>query len=224
MIKGVILDLYQTIGIFPERITMKQVSKILLENGYEAYPQSLDHALGYTVFIEYPRMGFKTNEEIFRRTLKHLDIEIDNETMTKIQQLYNNSHFVPFDDSEASVNQMKKMGLKTAIATTTPKCWFAHDIPKIVELMDFVCTGYEAGVEKSNPRIFKVIFEKLGLKPSETVVVGDRVELDIENSKLHGCKTILITRKGEHPETDLADAKVTSLLEAVDVISSWNRV
>ena len=46
MIKAVILDLYQTIGNFPEVITMKQVSNILLESGYKAYPQSLDHALG----------------------------------------------------------------------------------------------------------------------------------------------------------------------------------
>ncbi len=224
MIKGVILDLFQTIGNFPEVITVKQVSNILLESGYEAYPQSLDHALGYTVFIEYPRMGFKTNEEIFRRTLEHLEIEIDNETMNKIIQLYDDSQFVPFNDSETSVKQLREMGLKLAIATTTPKCWFMHDIPNIIDQIDFVCTGYEAGVEKSNPRIFKAIFDELELVPSETAVIGDNVELDIENSKKYGCKTILITRKGEHPETDKADTRVKNLLEAVKVISSWNKV
>ena len=95
----------------------------------------------------------------------------------------------------------------TAIATTTPKCWFVQDIPEIVKNIDFVNTG-----------IFEVIFQKLNVKPEETVVIGDNPRLDIENSAKYGCTTILLRRNGDFPDTDLPDYKVTSLTEAVNII------
>lgn len=218
MYRAVVFDLFLTIGRFPEQITMMQVSEILVENGYDLSPQQLDSALSFTVFVDYLKKGFNTNEEIFWNVFRLLDVDVDSVTFHQIMERYEESKFTPYNDSASSVKKIKKMGLMTAIATTTPKCWFVQDIPEIVKNIDFVNTGFEAGCDKSNPRIFEVIFQKLNVKPEETVVIGDNPRLDIENSAKYGCTTILLRRNGDFPDTDLPDYKVTSLTEAVNII------
>lgn len=90
------------------------------------------------------------------------------------------------------------MGLKTVIATTTPKFWFQNDIASIVDAIDFICTGYEAGYEKSNPRIYQKIMETLNVEPWEVVVIGDNIELDVRNPKNLGMKAIHIKKDQDY--------------------------
>jgi FMN phosphatase YigB (HAD superfamily) len=147
-----------------------------------------------------------------------LKTNVDSHTFNQIIQMYNESKFIPYSDSANAVRKVKEMNLKTAIATTTPKCWFVQDIPEIISEIDFVCTGFEAGCDKSNPRIFEAIFKELNIKPEEVVVIGDNPKLDVENSSKYGCTTILLRREGDFPDTDLPDYKVMSLTEAVNII------
>jgi HAD superfamily hydrolase (TIGR01549 family) len=56
------------------------------------------------------------------------------------------------------------------------------------EAENTICTGYEAGYEKSNPQIYKVITDGLQVEPEETVVIGDDPVLDIHNAKQHGMR------------------------------------
>ena len=119
--------------------------------------------------------------------------------------MYEESKFIPYEDSAEAVKKVKEMDMFTAIATTTPKCWFVQDIPEIISEIDFVCTGFEAKCDKSNPKIFETIFKELNVKPEEIMVIGDNMRLDIENSSRYGCKTILLRREGDFPETHLPD-------------------
>jgi putative hydrolase of the HAD superfamily len=44
---------------------------------------------------------------------------------------------------------------------------------------DLIICSRDLGLRKPNPRIFKHVLEKLEVKPSETVHVGDSVEADM---------------------------------------------
>lgn len=58
------------------------------------------------------------------------------------------------------------------------------------------------GVRKPDPRIFEIGAEALGLKPGETVVIGDSYKKDILPALKAGCRAIWLKGKGWTDEED----------------------
>lgn len=92
---------------------------------------------------------------------------------------------------------------------------------------DAVVTSEEAGVEKPEEEIFLLATQKLGVKPEECVMVGDRVKIDIYGAKRVGMKTIWL-KKGkyskEKPENSMEEPDITidsffSLVECVELLN-----
>lgn len=55
------------------------------------------------------------------------------------------------------------------------------------------CSGVTATVVgKPNPTILTSVLNKLGISPSETIMVGDRLDTDIACGKAAGCDTMLV--------------------------------
>jgi 4-nitrophenyl phosphatase len=46
---------------------------------------------------------------------------------------------------------------------------------------------------KPKPLMFKLAFKELGVKPEETLDIGDRIETDLVGGRLAGCQTALVT-------------------------------
>lgn len=65
---------------------------------------------------------------------------------------------------------------------------------KIEQYFDVVVGTDDCRAAKPNPRIFQYALEKLNLKPSETLFVGDDLRRDYEGSKKAGMKPLLINR------------------------------
>jgi beta-phosphoglucomutase-like phosphatase (HAD superfamily) len=51
-------------------------------------------------------------------------------------------------------------------------------VQPIRNYFDFVMTGYEVICDKSNPKMYLRVLEILEVRPSETVVIGDDIQLD----------------------------------------------
>jgi putative hydrolase of the HAD superfamily len=218
-VKAVVFDVFKTLGEFSRAITDEEVSTILQSKGYSVYPQAWRYAFSFTVFIDYPKYGYESYEALLRRVFQHLEVDVDNGPIHEVAELFRNSPFTLYNESHEAVKRVKHLGLKTAIATSTPKPFFIKGLGHIESLIDFVCTGYEAGYEKSNPQIYKIITDRLDMEPSETVVIGDNPVLDIANSKKHGMKAIQIVREGAPSEQ--ADGAARNVLEAVKLIEHW---
>ena len=72
------------------------------------------------------------------------------------------------------------------------------------------------GVRKPDARIFSLGVEALGIKPSETVVIGESYDKEIEHAKAAGCSTVWYIGEGWNdglPDATHADAVITSLTE-----------
>jgi FMN phosphatase YigB (HAD superfamily) len=78
----------------------------------------------------------------------------------------------------------------------------------------------DSGYEKSNPRIYRVITDRLQVEPSETVVIGDDPVLDIHNAKQLGMRPIHIP--GEGAPSELTDGVAKDVLEAVEIVEEWD--
>ncbi len=217
--RAVVFDLFKTLGEFERTITDEEASSLLRGRGYEVYPQAWRHAFGFVVFVDYPRQGFGSHEALFRQVFRRLEVDVDDDTVNDLTALFRGSPFRLYPESLEAVRRARGMGLKTAIATSTPKPFFRAGIEPIAEYIDFVCTGYEAGYEKSNPRIYKVVADRLRVKPEETVVIGDDPVLDVVNAKKHGMRAIHIPRGAEPSE--LADDVAEDVLEAVKIVEGW---
>lgn len=65
--------------------------------------------------------------------------------------------------------------------------------------IEMVITATEAGAEKPHPAIFQIAMHRLGVKPSQTVHVGDQPESDVQGSLNAGIQPVLIDRYRGYP-------------------------
>jgi putative hydrolase of the HAD superfamily len=71
-----------------------------------------------------------------------------------------------------------------------------------------VISGIE-GVEKPDPKIFRIALERADVEPSASVYVGDHPYFDIEAARRAGMLPVLIDRRGRYPDAD--GIRITSL-------------
>ncbi|MBI4344649.1 MAG: TIGR02253 family HAD-type hydrolase [Euryarchaeota archaeon] len=92
----------------------------------------------------------------------------------------------------------------------------------IHHLFDLVATSEELGSEKPGEEIFRYAVRRLGLKPAECVMVGDRLDTDILGARRCGMRTILV-RRGKGPKAREADATVGAVTEVPRVLKRFSR-
>ena len=82
---------------------------------------------------------------------------------------------------------------KLALVANQPK-GFDERVKKLnlTSYFDFVLGSEDYDVRKPDPAIYRLAAKKLGIKPSEAVMVGDRPENDILPAHEAGCKAIWI--------------------------------
>ena len=68
---------------------------------------------------------------------------------------------------------------------------------RIDHFFETVTTSEEAGVKKPHPAIFELAMEKAGALATESVMVGDTFEADIEGAHRKGMQTIFYNHRGE---------------------------
>ena len=218
-VKAVVFDLFKTLGEFSRLVTDEEAAAFLQSKGYAVYPQAWGHAWGFTVFVDYPRHGYESHEALIGRALQLLDVDADDGSIHELAELFRGSPFALYSESLEAVKRVKGLGLKTAIATSPPKAFFIRGLGSVESLIDFICTGYEAGYEKSNPNMYRVILDRLGVEPSEAVAIGDNPVLDIANSKKYGMRAIHVVRDGA--PSDQTNGVAKDVLEAVQLVERW---
>ena len=90
--------------------------------------------------------------------------------------------------------------------------------------LDQMLFSSEVGVRKPDPRIFRVMLERLGVDPADAVFVGDRVLDDIGGAKGVGMRAVLTREfRQEEPDEIAPDAvieRLPSLPDAVDRLAA----
>ncbi len=82
--------------------------------------------------------------------------------------------WVPYADTRATLEAVRRRGLKVGVVSNVPadlRPVFAKH--KLDELVDSYTHSFEVGAEKPDPAIFLAAAKSLGVKPSETLMVGD---------------------------------------------------
>ncbi len=76
---------------------------------------------------------------------------------------------------------------------------------------EHVVTSENVGVKKPDPRIFQYAMEKAEARPTESIMIGDNYEADIQGALNVGMRAIMCEFNGELPREDVTTVK--TLLE-----------
>ena len=217
-IKAVLFDLYGTLAYVKNSLTHTEISEHLFSNGYEVSPQQLKAAWAFVSFIDYPKYGYKNWHSYFSRIFWRLKVKVDRKTLSAIVKLLEGKPYQLYPDAAGAVIKAKEKGFRTTIVTTIAYFQFKKTIQPIRNYFDFIMTGYEAGCDKTNPKMYRKVLEILNVRPEEAVMIGDDVPIDIILPKKLGINAILLNREGKNVECSHADAVINSLNEAVETI------
>ncbi len=90
----------------------------------------------------------------------------------------------------------------------------------LYDSLDLVIDSRIVGVEKPDPKIFRLAIDRAGVEPAKAVYVGDFYSLDILGARSAGIQAILLDPVGAWPPLDCIKAKdlfeVRSLLHSLD--------
>ena len=118
-----------------------------------------------------------------------------------------------FDDVKPLMELLPKKRVKAVILTNGPSDG-QRDKLKALNLSQYVKEIYiseEIGFSKPSIQAFEFVLQALNACPSQVLMVGDSLEVDIKGAKLAAIEAVLVDRENKH--SDYAGQKVTSLLD-----------
>lgn len=125
------------------------------------------------------------------------------------------------------VHWCRERGLKTAALTNLLSRGDEEvrmDCERFDLPIEFVASSYTTGWAKPHRVIFHRALMLVGVRPDETVLIGDDYIADIAGAKRMGLRAIWVPRQGQQPPAGVAetpDAVVASLEDARRIIAGW---
>jgi len=231
VIKAIFFDLYQTLaGYDPPREEIE--ASILKDNGITIKPEALQvpFSIADAFFHKesarrpFHKMSPDEQQRFFSeyqtRLLKEAGIKPSIELVKDIIVKWHSHRFklVLFDDALPAIKELGSNSLIMGLISNIER-----DITPLLEelglseLLEVVTTSLEAGYAKPSPEIFNAALEKGGVKPEESIFVGDQYEVDILGSNAVGMKGILIDRNNSFPDITHCP-RISSLLQLKDYL------
>lgn len=131
---------------------------------------------------------------------------------------YLREHFVLWEGVRELLRDLRARGSRLALLSNG----FAETHREKIALLaldpffDLSIVSDEVGMVKPEPRIFRLVSERLLVPPERTTMVGDRFEKDIAGAQGVGMRTLWVNVRGEAPHEGFAlpDVTVGSFREA----------
>lgn len=103
-----------------------------------------------------------------------------------------------FPDVAEVVPMLAERGLRIAVISNLGPP-YAAPIDRLLDgLIDLRVWSFAVGATKPDPAIFRVVCDRLEAAPDQVLMVGDRLDDDIEGGRGFGMPTRLLDRAGRH--------------------------
>jgi len=196
MIKAILFDLDNTLIDFTKMKveSCKSAIKAMIKTGLK-----IDEKTGLKKLMDtYFRVGIESDIG-FTKFLEEQMGEVDDAILHAGIQAYlkRKPNFLkPYPYVLETLEMLKSKNFKLGIVTdaTREKALTRLKAMEITNFFDVIITYDESKVKKPEELPFRLAMEKIGVRPEETIFVGDSLRRDIEPAKKIGMKTLLIKK------------------------------
>ena len=225
MIRAVIFDLDNTLVDFMKmkELCIQAAVTAMIDAGL---PLGKDKA-NTKLFAIYDREGIEY-QQIFDRFLEEELGTVDYKIQAAGIHAYRRQRsaaLVAYPHVHATLIELIKRGIKLGVVSDAPRpqAWLRLVQLYLHHLFDHVVTFDDTGIKKPDPKPFLACLEKLAIKPSEGLMVGDWAERDVAGAKAVGMKTVL-AKYGDlfHSENVLADFEVEDIKDLITIVGKLN--
>ncbi|MDO9066077.1 MAG: HAD family hydrolase [Chloroflexota bacterium] len=193
MVKLIIFDFWGTLvenGVFPSPV--RQVKYILrVEEPFSEYIVKFENALMLKKYDDL-YSAFMSVCEAFGKSPEKFILD-------RLVGMWNKHKILakPFREAVEVLEKLKKEGYTLALISDTD-CFTTDEVLDKYDLrkyFDEVALSYKVNMLKTDPKMYALILEKLGVDKSDALVVGDSIETDINGAKEAGIKAVLVDRR-----------------------------
>lgn len=182
-----------------------------------------EHAAASTLWTTSPERSRAFWTDVYGRMLAALDLPAADGLRESLYGAFTDlANYALFDDVRPALERLAPTGAVLGVVSNF-ESWL-EDLLGALGVRDAfpvrVISGLE-GIEKPDPRIYRLALERAGVDAAETAFVGDNPEFDVDPPAALGMTPVLIDRRERHADhagpgpriTDLAD--LPAALEAL---------
>lgn len=224
-IKGVVFDLDNTLLDFMKmkEFAVKAAIKGMIEAGLKVNEDKS--------YIEinsiYEEFGWE-NQKVFDVFLEKSIGHVDNKFLAAGIVAYRRAreaNLMAYPNVNKTLLALSKSGIKLGVVSDAPsrEAWMRIYYLNLYHYFDVVITFDDSGERKPSPIPFQLALDGMGLRPEETIMIGDWPERDVVGAQQIGMKTAF-ARYGDTFGTvnSGADWDLNDIYQLVDIINEHN--
>jgi putative hydrolase of the HAD superfamily len=239
-IEAVLFDYGHTLIYFDERPhsallgAYENVNRLLADTLEREVPaaQVMIERVSQAVDAEIQRDYAAGREEeveiaaIYDAALRGIGLELEPALIERVMELeqegwLNSVHVGP--DVVSTLEELQRRGLRLGVVSNAaylPRLMRAQLAALgLAKYFSGVIFSSEIGVRKPHPAIYQDALAKLGVEPSRTVFVGDRVREDVQGPKSLGMRAVLTREWRQEDDPGVADFVIQRLDELPAVLN-----
>jgi putative hydrolase of the HAD superfamily len=156
--------------------------------------------------------------DVYTIFLNDLGISDDDGLVDTVYREFTDlANYALFDDVVPVLDRLREEGLTLGVVSNFEE-WLERLLERLGVRSYFevrVISGLE-GLEKPDPRIFRLAMERAGVEPAASVYVGDNPEFDVDPALAVGMFPVLVDRRDRFP--DAPGARITSMEQLPGVL------
>jgi len=227
--RAVFFDAGETI-VYPHPSFPELLSQILRGAGHEVDPAAIrdkvhvvadiftNAATDGELWSTSPERSRRFWDRVYGRLLGELGVPFGDDLAGAIYGTFTDlQNYRLFPDVLATLERLRAAGIRMGVVSNFEE-WLERLLESLGVTTFFdvrVISGVE-GVEKPDPKIFRLALERMAASPAESAYVGDSPQFDVEPAASVGMTGVLLDRRGrflDHP-----GPRITSLEELPGVL------
>ncbi len=225
MIKGVVFDLDNTLLDFMKmkEFAVKAAIKGMIEAGLKVNEDKSYIEIN-SIYEEFGWENQKVFDVFLEKTIGHVDNKFLAAGIVAYRRA-REANLMAYPNVNKTLLALSKSGIKLGVVSDAPsrEAWMRIYYLNLYHYFDVVITYDDSGERKPSPIPFQLALDGMGLRPEETIMIGDWPERDVVGAQQIGMKTAF-ARYGDTFGTinSGADWDLNDIYELVGIINDYN--
>lgn len=223
MIRALLFDLYDTLAVIDTKIYRAVKAEMATRSGLPVN----EFLMTWKKYTQPSARGeLLTAEERVARVINDLGGIPEIRLVQQIASLeyeLQMKKVALFDTVYETLEYCKQSGVKIGLVTNAPNT--TRSVPNILGIerfFDVLVFSFSVGVLKPDSRIYLVACEKLEVKPSECIFIGDGNDRELDGAKSLGMTTVMIDQSRNellrHEQSQSYDYRIQIMSELNGIV------